>query len=151
MQQLNSNLPGNQRGATLIVALIILLLLALLGASSLKNAANAERMSAAGYQKYITFHASENAATIAYGPGGEVVGNAIAANGSTGEIEIDTGSDTTVTFVEALPLGSGATLNSSLGGVAGHRVKVTSTARLKDNEKSQTVTEHGVLRLGPSL
>lgn len=50
-----------ERGATLFVSLVLLVLISLLGVASLKNASVEEQMSANLYQKNITFQASESA------------------------------------------------------------------------------------------
>ena len=58
-------MPSNENGATLVVALIMLVLISLIGVSSLKSASVVERMSANDHQKNITFQASESAAEVA--------------------------------------------------------------------------------------
>ena len=150
MQHSCNNLPGKQRGATLVVALVMLLLLSLLGANSLRNALNTERMASAGHQKNITFQASESAAAIAANRASKVVADAIRTNAQASEV-IDINSTLAKANVTAVPLGSGAILGSSLGGVAGLRVMITSTGELIADPRSQTVTVHGITRMGAAL
>ena len=147
MQQSYNKLPGKQRGAVLVVALIMLVLLSLLGVNSLKTALHTERMSAAVYQKNITFQASESAAAIASLRTSQIVADAIRINSAVTQ-DVDTGSNLASTSVTAVPLGNGAVLGSSLGGVSGLRVLITSTAELSADSGAQTVTVHGITRLG---
>lgn len=51
----------SQTGATLLVSLVILVLLALLGTTALKRSALQEQMTGNYYQKVVTFQASEGA------------------------------------------------------------------------------------------
>jgi len=60
-----TSLPSNENGATLVVALIMLVLISLIGVSSLRGAAVVEKLSANDHQKNLTFQASESAASIA--------------------------------------------------------------------------------------
>ncbi len=151
MQQPYYNLPGRQSGATLVVALIMLLLLALLGTSSLKTALFTERMAAAGYKKNITFQASESAAAIATGRTSQIVADAIRTNSSVAPRTVDIESNQARAAVSAEPLGSGAIFGSSLDGVTGFRVKITSVGELIDDPESHTVIVHGITRMGAGL
>ena len=51
----------NQQGATLLVAMVILILVSLIGVTALKNASVEEQMAANLYMKNLTFQASESA------------------------------------------------------------------------------------------
>jgi type IV pilus assembly protein PilX len=54
-------MPQRQRGASLAVVLILLLLMAMLCASSLRGTAASERMAAASYDRELAFQAAETA------------------------------------------------------------------------------------------
>jgi type IV pilus assembly protein PilX len=53
--------PRTQRGASLAIVLILMLLMAMLCASSLRGTAASERMAAAGYDRELAFQAAETA------------------------------------------------------------------------------------------
>lgn len=148
MQQLYNSLPGKQGGATLVVALVMLLLLSLLGANSLRNAIYTERMAATGHQKNITFQASESAAVIATARNSQIIADAIRTNAPVAPRDVTIQSNHARAEVSAVPLGSGAILGSSLGVVGGLRVMITSTGELISDPRSQTVTVHGITRMG---
>lgn len=148
MQRPYSKLPGKQRGAVLVVALIMLVLLSLLGVNSLKTALHTERMSSAVHQKNITFQASESAAALASLQNSQIANDAILTNGPITR-DVDTGSNLTRTSVTVVPLGSGPVLGTSFGVGGGLRLLITSTAELSADSGAQTVTVHGITRLGP--
>lgn len=156
MQQLpRTNLPGNERGATLVVSLILLILISLLGANSMRNATVAEKMSSADHQKNITFRASESAANQSLSTT-DIISEAIIA-GTPIFKNIDSNSpDTTVanttTDVTYMHVGSGPVLNASIGanGFTGERIMVTSTASLTSDTRSTAETVHGVVLMVPS-
>lgn len=150
MQYHTQSLSEKQCGATLVVALVLLVLLSLIGSISLKNAVSTERMAGAVYQKNTTFQASESAAAIATASDSQVVADAIRGNTEIVR-DIDTGSNRATARVAVEPLGSGAVLGSSLGDVAGYRLKVTSTGRLTEDDRVQTVTVHGIVVMGVAM
>ncbi len=151
MQQSIHNLPGKQSGATLVVALIMLLLLSLLGATSLKQATNTERMASAGHQKNITFQASESAAALTMFGNSQVVDEAIDTNARAEQKDVDIDSDLVTADVTVEPLGNAPVLGSSANKVTGIRLMITSTAQLNADPRSQTVTVHGIVRKGPAF
>ena len=151
MQQLN-NRPQKERGATLIVALIMLILLSLIGVTSLRGAATAEKMSAADLQKSVTFQASESAAILALRDETNI-SKAIKADAPTAANPVDIGSTITTTQVTFTPVGVGAVLGASLGpgGFASQRIMVTSSAQLTTDTNVESSTVHGVVRLVPGI
>ena len=50
-----------QRGVSLLVSMVILILISLIGVTALKNASVEEQISSNLYQKHVTFQASESA------------------------------------------------------------------------------------------
>jgi|GEM_PF-6097735 len=130
MQKLPTNtLPGNERGATLIVALILLILISLIGVTSLKSAAVAERMSAAGHMRNITFQASESAATEAIRNTGLISQTIIADNSISWDGH--TAVDNTAAEVVLTPVGASVLLGNSIGagGLSGQRIMVNGHTR----------------------
>lgn len=61
MSKYSKRVPGNQRGAALIVVLILLLVMTLLGLASLRGSIMEERMSAGLYDRGLAFQAAEAA------------------------------------------------------------------------------------------
>lgn len=143
-----TTLPSNENGATLVVALIILVLISLIGVSSLRSASVVERMSSNDYQKNLTFQASESAAEVALLNTARI--SEAIVNGTAVDNNVTTnlpGIQSTVTYTAA---GTGDTFGSSLGdqGFSAQRLMVTSTGRLT-NTNTQSSTVHGVVRLIP--
>lgn len=147
MQQLTT-LPKKERGATLIVALIMLILLSLIGVTSLKGAAVAEKMSAADHQKSITFQASESAALLALRDQ-QNISQALIAGAPTTVGPLDIGSADTTTVVTFTPVGSGNLIGFSLNGPTAQRVMVTANARLTADNNVESRTVHGIVQIGP--
>ncbi len=150
MHQLpRTTLPGNERGATLIVALILLILISLIGATSLRSASVAEKMSAANHLKNITFQASESAAAVALS-NQALIGNAI-VSGVPQTTVIDVSSTDVSTQVVFTSVGSSPLLNASIGenGFSGQRIMVTATAQLTSDARSTSETVHGVVQKVP--
>lgn len=153
MQQLpTTTLPGSERGATLVVALIMLILISLLGVSSLKNASVAEKMSAADHQKILTFQASESAAALAIRNSG-LISQALIKNSPTSATAQHIGSTVAEAKVVLTPVGSSTLLGSSIavGGnsFSAERIMITSTANINDDKRSTGETVHGIVQLLP--
>lgn len=148
MQQLSrTTLLRNERGATLVVSLILLVLISLLGVNSMKNAIVAEKMSAADHQRNITFQASESAANLALDDSNRsFISDAIIAAGPVPK-DVDINSADTATTVTFTPVGSSALLGTSIGpnGATGQRVMVTSTATLNADPRASSETVHGIV------
>ena len=146
----NTTLPGNQRGATLIVALILLVLISLIGASSLKNASVAEKIAAAGYQRNLTFQSSESAAMQVVNNENFISQAMVAAAAITPPI--DTNMDNTEAKLTITPTGVGTLLGNSINGsgMSGQRIMVTSKSWLASDTNSATQTVHGLVRMVPS-
>ena len=144
-----TTIPGNEKGATLVVALIMLVLISLIGVSSLKSASVVERMSANDYQKNITFQASESAAEVALADTAQISQALI--NGVVQDAQVTTNIanvNATVTYRTA---GTADTFGSSLGaqGFSGQRIMVTSTGQMSTDANMVSRTVHGVVRLVP--
>ncbi len=152
MQQFQgTRLPGKEKGATLIVALIMLILISLIGVSSLKSASVVEKMSGNDFQKNLTFQASESAAGIALQETAQNrtnIGNAL-ADGSF-ETPIATNLDNVTTNVIYTAAGSGLTFGSSLSNFSAQRIMVTSTSQMTGDATTQSTTVHGVVTLAPN-
>lgn len=61
MRTLPNSSPGRQAGAALIIALILLMVMSLLGLSSMRTTSTQEKMSANAYERSIAFQSAENA------------------------------------------------------------------------------------------
>lgn len=147
-----TRLPGNEKGATLVVALIMLILISLIGVSSLKSASVVEKMSGNDFQKNLTFQASESAAEVALQDNPQTtanIGQAL-ASGSL-NIAITTNLANVSSTVTYTPAGTGDTFGSSLGdkGFGAQRIMVTSISTLNGDPSTQSSTVHGVVRLVP--
>lgn len=145
-----TTLPGKETGATLVVALIMLILISLLGVSSLKNASVAEKMSAADHQRNLTFQASESAAAMAI-RNSNLISQAIIADTTTSATAENIGLASA--SVVLTPVGTSTLLGSSIaiGGnsFSAERIMITSTANLSDDVNSTSETVHGIVQLMP--
>lgn len=151
MQHLpKTTLPGNEKGATLIVALIMLVLISLIGATSMRGATITEKMSANDYQKNITFQASESAATVTLADN-NLLSQALIANAPVTSLDVAINVPNATADVVFTPVGASPVFGSSIGsdGFSGRRIMVTSTSQLTANNAAQTTTVHGVVRLVP--
>jgi len=144
-----TTIPGNEKGATLVVALIMLVLISLIGVSSLKSASVVERMSSNDYQKNITFQASESAAEVALLDTAQISQAMI--NGVVQDAEITTNIANVSATVTYRTAGTADTFGSSLGaqGFSGQRIMVTSTGQMTTDANMVSRTVHGVVRLVP--
>jgi len=144
-----TTIPGNEKGATLVVALIMLVLISLIGVSSLKSASVVERMSSNDYQKNITFQASESAAEVALLDTAQISQAMI--NGVVPDAEITTNIANVSATVTYRTAGTADTFGSSLGaqGFSGQRIMVTSTGQMTTDANMVSRTVHGVVRLVP--
>ena len=147
-----SSLPGNQRGATLFVALIMLVLISLIGVTALKSASVVERMSSNDYEKNRTFQASESAVNLTL-QNDDLITEAINANGAPVEkdvvnINLDH-AKAKVTFTTA---GVGPVDGNSLGegGVGGQRIMITAVGEIDGAANISTTTVHGIVKLIPN-
>lgn len=139
----------NERGATLFVALIILVIISLLGVTALKNASVEEQMASNLLQKNVTFQASESAveATI------EDMANlkSVMQDGQASPITVlpVTGVDASITYAlvgdAAAP---GFSMGKGGGGFTAAHMMITSTGSITATGAS-TTTVHGVYRIAP--
>jgi len=143
------SLPGNENGATLVVALIMLVLISLIGVSSLRSAAVVEKMSANDYQKNLTFQASESAASVALED--ETLISKAMISGIPETTPIATNLPHMEAKVTYKSTGAADTFGSSLGdqGFSGQRIMVTSSSYLSTDPSVQSTTVHGIVRLVP--
>jgi len=143
-----NSLPGKQKGATLAVALIILVLIALIGAGTLRSAKVSERLASNDYQKNITFQASESAVDqvlsfAALPPLTPDVPLAEVANVGI----VNANANVVYTLTGQGPV-DGASIGS--GGVSGQRIMITSTGAINAGPNSPfSTTVHGIVRLVP--
>ncbi len=156
IKQMNS-LPANERGATLVVALILLVLISLIGVATLKSATLVEKMSSNDYQKSITFQASESAVILTL-QDTDLISEVIRTNTAQTRNNVDVDIDNTVANVVYTPVGFGAIEGASIGenGVSGQRIMITSTGQTDVGTStapstSSTRTVHGIVQLVPGF
>lgn len=138
-----------QQGATLLVAMVILILVSLIGVTALKNASVEEQMAANLYMKTLTFQASESAveSTIADKTLQRDTLTSFTPQHKDVDVEVP---DTTAT-VSYKSNGVGAPPNgNSYGAFAGARIMITSTGQSTDTT-TRTRTVHGVVITVPGL
>jgi len=145
--QINS-LPEKQSGATLIVALVLLILISLIGVSTLRSASVVEKMSSADYQKNITFRASESAVDVTLRDDA-LISQVIREEKVIRDVPINVGN--AKANVVYLSTGPDLVLGGSIGTVAGNRIMITSTGHIDGDENATTTTVHGVVRTGPAF
>lgn len=133
-----------------MVALIMLILISLIGVSSLKSASVVEKMSANDYQKNITFQASESAAEVTL-QNTTLISQALVARQSIAQNNVITNVPNASADVVFTPVGVGDVFENSLGenGFSGQRIMVTSTGRLTTDSNIRSQTVHGIVRLVP--
>lgn len=135
-----------QQGATLFVALIILVVVSLIGVTAMKNANVEEQMASNLYLKNLTFQASESAveSTINNTWLIQQAMNSPAPVEQTVQVPIPN-TKATVSYAAA---GQGMVPGSSAGLFSGMRLMITATGEIPDLN-AKTVTVHGVVRLAP--
>lgn len=145
-----NSLPVQQRGATLVVALLLLLIISMVGVSTMRNASTVEKISSADYQKGITFQASESAVQVSLN-NRNLFSQAIATGTPITTPNVAINSDVANASVIYMSLGSGPVLGDSLNSVAAERLMITSTSSLAANPNVQTRTVHGLTQKRPNL
>ncbi len=140
-----------ERGATLFVALILLVLISLLGVGALKNASVEEQMSANLYQKNIAFQASESAVEATLDDDA-LISQTLSANGAPVTQNVPTtvpGVNASVTYSY---VGDGPASGFSIGngsGFSAAHLMITATGSVPAINAS-TTTVHGVYRVSPA-
>lgn len=135
-----------QQGATLFVALIILVIVSLVGVTAMKNANVEEQMASNLYQKNLTFQASESAVESTIN-NTTLIQQALT---STTPIQqnVTVPIPNTTASVSYASAGSGMAVGSSANLFSGMRLMITATGEIPDLN-ARTVTVHGVVRLAP--
>ncbi|OED36354.1 hypothetical protein AB833_27410 [Chromatiales bacterium (ex Bugula neritina AB1)] len=142
-----NSLPKNQQGATLFIALIMLVIISLLGVTALKNASIEEQMSSNLYQKNITFQASESAVESTINNASlisQVLTSTTPIN-QTVSVPIPNAT-ANVTYTST---GVGPSIGNSQQ-FGGQRIMITSTGQIAA-VNARTVTIHGIVRTVPNL
>jgi hypothetical protein len=151
---IKSELPGpinfnNQRGAALAVALVIVLLISVLGAATMKRGTMEEMMGAGHYHKQITFQASESAVESTISDVGLLQSARAAANATASQVVSvpfnGVSASVTFAFVGERPA-LGWSLDSTGGGASSF--VITAVGEVLSTGTS-TTTQHGVYRVNP--
>ncbi len=139
----------NQQGAALLVALVIVLLISVLGASTMKRGAMEEKMGAGHYHKQMSFQASESAVESTLS---DISLMQSARNAATARVSQDvnvpfpnTSAKVTYAFVGQRPA-FGWSLDSTGGGASSF--VITAVGEISSTGTS-TTTQHGVYRVNP--
>jgi len=146
-----NHIGSSQRGATLFVSLVLLVLISLIGTAALKNASVEEQMSSNLYQKNATFQASESAVEATINDPA-ILSQTLAANGSPIEQVVPSPdarvtTKVTYTYVGDAPAG-GYSIGNGSGFSAAH-LMITATGEIADTG-ARTPTVHGIYRVTPS-
>ena len=138
-----------QQGATLLVAMVILILVSLIGVTALKNASVEEQMSANLYMKTLTFQASESAVESTIED--ETLRKATLTSTTPQNQDVDVEVPDTTASVSYKSNGMGAPPpGNSFGAFSGARIMITSTGQSTDSS-TRTRTVHGVVITVPGL
>ena len=140
------NSMQKQQGATLFVALIILVVISLIGVTAMKNANVEEQMASNLYQKNLTFQASESAVESTIN-NTALIQQAMTSNAPVVQ-DVQVPIPNTTATVSYASVGSGMAVGSSANLFSGMRLMITATGRIADMN-ARTVTVHGVVRLAP--
>lgn len=138
-----------QQGATLLVAMVILILVSLIGVTALKNASIEEQMSANLYMKTLTFQASESAVESTIDDKSLQRRTLTSLTPQNQDVDVEV--PNTTASVSYTSNGSGPPPSgNSLGAFAGARIMITSTGQSTDTT-TRTRTVHGVVITVPGL
>lgn len=140
------SLRKEQQGATLFVALIILVVVSLIGVTAMKKASVEEQMSSNLYQKNLTFQASESAVESTIN-NTTLIAQAMNATAPVQQAVAVPVPNTTAT-VSYSSAGSGPAIGSSANLFKALRLMITATGEITAMN-AKTVTVHGVVRLAP--
>lgn len=147
-----TNRPQTQQGAVLIVSLVMLMVMTVLGVSTMRSAAVEEKISANAMNQDRTFRAAESATEWALGDQatmGQALllgeDNPVATIVNLDSHSIDSSADTTY-IGEGLPFGF--SLGESSSGFSSFRFELTGRGAIAA-VKAQTTTQQGAARIGP--
>jgi type IV pilus assembly protein PilX len=145
--------PGQyQSGAVLVISLILLLVLTVIGVTSMRSATLEEKMAANTMNHDATFHAAESAIENALDDTNSLVQAILTSNTVT--VNLDVGDSSVTTDAQVKYLGSGIALGFSLGqnssAFSSYRFDATGTATRANTGASVTVSQ-GVRRIGPNV
>ncbi len=142
-------IASRQSGAALFVALVVIVLVSLLGVSTMKRGSMAEQMGAGHYQSQIALQASESAVESTIGDIG-IMQLARLASAATASENVNLSVSGVVAQVTYSFLGNRPAYGWSLDstGQGASRFVITSLATIPSTGVS-TTTQHGVYRINP--
>ncbi len=138
----------NQQGATLFVAMIMLVIISLIGVTALKNASVEEQMSANLYQKNMTFQASESAVESTIN--NTALLTSVLTSNTPVTQPVNVNIPQTTAQVTYSTVGTGPCFGCTMGVFTNQRLMITSTGEIP-SLNARTTTVHGVVRMVPSL
>ena len=139
----------NQQGATLLVAMVILILVSLIGVTALKNASVEEQMAANLYMMNLTFQASESAVESTINDKDLLRDTLSNDPPQSKNVAVDLPDTTAQVSYKSNGL-SDCTPGNSCGVFAGARIMITATG-LSTDSSTRTRTVHGVVVTVPGL
>jgi len=149
---LNPNNGSRQGGAVLIVSLMLLLVLTIIGVTSMSSSNMEEKMAANTMNYNITFHASESAVNAALEDTESLAQSITSSTPIT--VNINLGDSSVTSAAEISYLGAGIAVGYSLGenasAFSSYRFDATGTGS-KTSTNATTVTSQGVRRIGPKV
>lgn len=141
-----------QSGAVLVISLILLLVLTIIGVSSMRSATLEEKMAANNMNYGITFHAAESAIENALDDTDSLV-QAILSN-NTVQVNLNIGDTSVSSSANVKYLGAGIAYGFSIGqnssAFSSYRFDATGTAS-RTNTGANISMSQGVRRIGPNV
>ena len=146
-------LPPRQRGAVLVIGLLILLVMTLIGVTAMSTSTMQERMSANGMNANIAFQAAESAVIAAMSSLATVksaMGTVGPVNGPTvtyGSGSLTAVGNSQVTYVgDSIP--DGTSLGIGTSGLTAHQFTASSTSTVTA-ANARSATNQGWVFIGP--
>jgi type IV pilus assembly protein PilX len=146
------NQSQHQSGAVLIVSLIMLLVLTIIGVTSMRSATLEEKMAANSMNYNVTFHAAESAIENALDDTNSLVQAIVTSD--TVEVDLDVGDSSIDSSADVTYLGSGLAFGYTIGNnnsaFSSYRFNATGSAS-RDNSGATITMSQGVRRIGPNI
>ncbi|NOY63549.1 MAG: hypothetical protein GXP10_10460 [Gammaproteobacteria bacterium] len=143
---------ATQRGAVLIVSLVMLLITTMLGVTAISSSRMGEKMAANAMNRNVTFQAAESAIENAVADTNNLL-QAISAGDAGVNDTLDINSSdvaaTSNTRYQGAGLAVGFSLAADSSGFSAYRFEITGTGAISALN-AQTVSAQGISRIGPS-
>ncbi len=149
-QPLNRQVPNRQEGTVLVVAMLMLLVMTLIGVTTMRTATLEEKMSANSMNTSISLQASESAVDAALKDTNNLVtalnsGTAVTINVNLGTSTVTAKADITYKGNTIAP---GFSFGANQGTFSTYQFEAMGTGEVPA-ANAKVVTGHGVYRVGP--